>query len=239
MPVQDCGREGGFEKCPLAAGLQRGQSPQKPWTHSTRSLCRTTSPVCRPCSSISIHPDSHRVTLIIEPGRPLLTDTATGGRSRTPYDLGVKVSVSVTVKERPVWACARCPATLRRARGGQPARAGRDPDRRAIEDRAGRSRLPQCAEVGCGTRLLVNHTRRLPRALKRLLKRRRAIETVIGHMKTDGLLNRNWLKGALGDAMHALLFGAGHNLRMILAHLRVHYCALVGQMRWRSCRLPS
>jgi transposase, IS5 family len=53
---------------------------------------------------------------------------------------------------------------------------------------------------------------------------------MIGHMKTDGLLNRNWLKGALGDAMHAVLCGAGHNLRMILAHLRVFYCALIGQL---------
>ena len=35
---------------------------------------------------------------------------------------------------------------------------------------------------------------------------------------------------SLGDAMHALLCGAGHNLRMILAHLRVLYCALVGQL---------
>jgi len=30
--------------------------------------------------------------------------------------------------------------------------------------------------------------------------------------------------------MHAVLCGAGHNLRMILAHLRVLYCALVGQI---------
>ena len=85
-------------------------------------------------------------------------------------------------------------------------------------------------QATCGARLLVSHTRRLPRALKKLLKRRQAIEPVIGHMKTDGLLNRNWLKGTLGDAMHALLCGAGHNLRMILAHLRVLYCALVGQI---------
>jgi IS5 family transposase len=49
-------------------------------------------------------------------------------------------------------------------------------------------------------------------------------------MKTDGLLDRNWLKGALGDAMHAVLCGAGHNLRMILAHLRVLYCAFFGQL---------
>lgn len=44
-------------------------------------------------------------------------------------------------------------------------------------------------------------------------------------MKNDGLLRRNWLKGSLGDAMHALLCGAGHNLLLILAHLRVLCCA--------------
>jgi hypothetical protein len=32
---------------------------------------------------------------------------------------------------------------------------------------------------------------------------------------------RNWLKGALGDAIHAVLRGAGHNLRMILRKLRL------------------
>jgi len=72
-----------------------------------------------------------------------------------------------------------------------------------------------------GCRLLLAHTRKLPDKLKRLLKRRNAIEPTIGHMKNDGLLRRNWLKGSLGDAMHALLCGAGHNLRLILAHLRV------------------
>jgi len=79
-----------------------------------------------------------------------------------------------------------------------------------------------------GTQLLISHTRRLPARLKRLLKRRQVVEPMIGHMKSDGLLGRNWLKGALGDAMHAVLCGAGHNLRMILAHLRV---------LWLACRL--
>lgn len=51
---------------------------------------------------------------------------------------------------------------------------------------------------------------------------------MIGHMKADGLLGKNWLKGAQGDALHALLCGAGHNLRMILRHLRVLCFALPG-----------
>jgi IS5 family transposase len=39
-------------------------------------------------------------------------------------------------------------------------------------------------------------------------------------MKTDGRLSRSPLKGTLGDALHAVLCGAGHNIRLILAHLR-------------------
>jgi len=40
-------------------------------------------------------------------------------------------------------------------------------------------------------------------------------------MKNDGRLGRNWLKGTLGDRLHAVLCGAGHNLRMILRKLRL------------------
>ncbi len=57
--------------------------------------------------------------------------------------------------------------------------------------------------------------------LKRLLKRCNAIEPVIGHLKNDGRLDRNYLKGVAGDAMNALLVGAGHNLRLILRKLRL------------------
>ena len=53
---------------------------------------------------------------------------------------------------------------------------------------------------------------------------------MIGHMKTDGLLDRNWLKGELGDALHAVMCGAGHNLRLILARLRALHCALIALM---------
>ncbi len=59
------------------------------------------------------------------------------------------------------------------------------------------------------------------RRLKRALKRRNAIEPVIGHLKNDVLLRRNYLKGELGDAMHAILCGAGHNIRLILRQLRI------------------
>ncbi|CAH2915785.1 MAG: Mobile element protein, partial [uncultured Paraburkholderia sp.] len=40
---------------------------------------------------------------------------------------------------------------------------------------------------------------------------------------------RSWAtsrQGALGDAMHAVLCGAGHNLRMILRKLKVFYALI-------------
>jgi IS5 family transposase len=54
-----------------------------------------------------------------------------------------------------------------------------------------------------------------------MIKRRSAIEPTIGHMKSDGRLDRNPLKGALGDALHAVLCGAGHNIRLLLSLLRL------------------
>jgi len=63
--------------------------------------------------------------------------------------------------------------------------------------------------------------------MKAMIKRRSAIEPTIGHMKADERLNRNPLKGSLGDALHAVLCGAGLNIRLLLsllglfaAHLR-------------------
>lgn len=61
------------------------------------------------------------------------------------------------------------------------------------------------------------------RRLKRALKRRNAIEPIIGHLKNDGLMRRNYLKGELGDALHAILCGAGHNIRLILRQLRIFW----------------
>ena len=55
--------------------------------------------------------------------------------------------------------------------------------------------------------------------IKRELRRRSAIEAVIGHMKTDGHLGRCYLKGRDGDAANVILTAVGHNLRLVLAWL--------------------
>ena len=62
--------------------------------------------------------------------------------------------------------------------------------------------------------------RGVTRAIKRRLKRRSAIEPIIGHIKTDGRLWRCTLQGKLGNAIFALLCACGQNLRLILNHLR-------------------
>jgi IS5 family transposase len=57
-------------------------------------------------------------------------------------------------------------------------------------------------------------------AIERELRRRSAIEPIIGHMKSDGHLGRCHLKGREGDAANVILTAVGHNLRRILAWLR-------------------
>jgi len=61
--------------------------------------------------------------------------------------------------------------------------------------------------------------RKVKPSLRRWLKRRSAIEPVIGHMKNDGRLGRNYLLGREGDRINALLCGAGHNIRKLIAWL--------------------
>jgi len=58
-------------------------------------------------------------------------------------------------------------------------------------------------------------------AIKRELRRRSAIEAVIGHMKNDGHLGRCYLKGRDGDAANLILTAVGYNLRLVLAWLRI------------------
>ena len=57
-------------------------------------------------------------------------------------------------------------------------------------------------------------------AIKRELRRRSAIEPLIGHMKEEGHLGRCYLKGRAGDAANAILTAVGHNFRRVLAWLR-------------------
>ena len=148
------------------------------------------------------------------------------GKASAPYEFGTKVSVVTTN--------ARAP-------GGQfvlgaKVLPGNPYDghtlKRAIEDT---ERLIGCpiarAYVDKGYRghnaanphrvFISGQKRGVFGAVKRELRRRSAIEAVIGHMKTEGHLGRCHLKGAAGDAANAVLTAVGYNLRLVLAWLRM------------------
>ncbi|KPK33225.1 MAG: hypothetical protein AMS24_01925 [Chlamydiae bacterium SM23_39] len=72
-------------------------------------------------------------------------------------------------------------------------------------------------------KIYISGQKRLTRYFKKLLRRRQSIEPHIGHMKQDGKLGRNYLKGIHGDKLNATLSGVGHNLRLILNHLSPKY----------------
>lgn len=143
------------------------------------------------------------------------------GKARTPYEFGVKVSIATTLNEGLVVGMRSMPGnpydghTLEETLEQVGILAERAPTT-AIVDKGYRG-----VEVE-GVRILRSGQRRgITRTLKAMIKRRSAIEPTIGHMKMDGRLGRNPLKGALGDALHAVLCGAGHNLRLLMKKLRL------------------
>jgi IS5 family transposase len=71
------------------------------------------------------------------------------------------------------------------------------------------------------------------RSLRKRIRRREAIEPIIGHLKNDGHLGRNYLHGSEGDEMNIVLACAGHNLHMILRRLKI-FC---GQILWTIHRI--
>ena len=151
------------------------------------------------------------------------------GKARQPYEFGVKVSIATTLKEGLVVGMRSMPGnpydghTLAETLEQVGILTGTDrPPATAIVDKG-----YQGVQIE-GVRILRSGQRRgLTKTLKAMIKRRSAIEPAIGHMKMEGRLARNPLKGALGDALHAVMCGAGHNLRLILAALRL-YCARIG-----------
>lgn len=143
------------------------------------------------------------------------------GKARTPYEFGVKVSIATTLKEGLVVGMRSMPGnpydghTLAETLEQVSILTERKPTT-AIVDKGYRG-----VEIE-GVRILRSGQKRgITRTLKAMINRRSAIEPAIGHMKMDGRLGRNPLKGALGDALHAVMCGAGHNLRLILAKLRL------------------
>ncbi|MER8441287.1 transposase, partial [Mesorhizobium sp. M1393] len=62
--------------------------------------------------------------------------------------------------------------------------------------------------------------RRVTPAIKRQMRRRSAIEPVIGHIKAEHRMGRNYLAGKQGDAVNAILAAAGYNFSLLLRWLK-------------------
>ena len=72
---------------------------------------------------------------------------------------------------------------------------------------------------------------------RKLIKRRNAVEPVIGHLKADHRMDRCHLKGEIGDRLHAVLCAAGYNLRWLLRAiarkgLGAFFCLLPPELIW-------
>ena len=150
------------------------------------------------------------------------------GKAHKPYEFGVKASVATTLK---------------RSRGGQfavhaKALPGRPYDGHTlaevlpeIEQLTGATLNRILADAGYrGHNALPRHKfcvftagqkRRVTPAIKRLMKRRSAVEPVIGHLKHGHRMDRNYLAHEQGDAINPVLAAAGYNFRLILKWIRL------------------
>jgi len=148
------------------------------------------------------------------------------GKAHRPYEFGVKVSIATTNRRakggRFVLHAKALPGnpydghTLAEVIEETQALTGREVER-AYADKGYRGHdAPRPLRV-----YLSGQKRGVHGQIKRELRRRSAIEAAIGHMKTDGHLARNYLKGRHGDHANAVLTAVGYNFRLILRWLRV------------------
>lgn len=150
------------------------------------------------------------------------------GKAHKPYEFGVKVSVATT---------------LNRSAGGQfvthvQALPGKPYDGHtlktvipAIEAQVGATLTRIIADAGYkGHKAPETHRfkvytagqkRGMTAAIKRQMRRRAAVEPVIGHLKDNHRMDRNHLAGRSGNAANAVLAAIGYNFRRLLAWLRL------------------
>jgi IS5 family transposase len=143
------------------------------------------------------------------------------GKSRNPYEFGVKVGIATTLKG----------ALIVGARSF----TGNPYDGHTLNEQVEQASIlmqatgfkPETVYVDLGYRgvdkdnpgIDIKHRGKFKSMTdqeKKSLKRRQAIEPIIGHLKTDHRMNRCHLKGSQGDSLHAVLCAAGFNIRWLL-----------------------
>jgi IS5 family transposase len=143
------------------------------------------------------------------------------GKARNRYEFGVKVSLAVTHRHSLIVGAKRFTGNpfdgntlaaqltqcneLIRSSGKQVKQAVVDLGYRGVD-----AQNPMVEVIHRGRIKSMSQTER------KQLKRRQAIEPVIGHTKHDNRMIRCHLKGSLGDALHAISCAAGYNIRWLM-----------------------
>jgi IS5 family transposase len=156
------------------------------------------------------------------------------GKAHKPYEFGVKVSVATTVAPSAggqfVLATKSLPGspydghTLSVVIPHVENIIGNE-IKRIVADKGYRG---HGAPAPYDMRVYISEQKRgVTQAIKRDLRRRAAVEPVIGHLKSDHRMDRNFLIGSHGDAANAVLAAIGYNFRRLIAWLRKLLCVLI------------
>lgn len=148
------------------------------------------------------------------------------GKARRPYEFGVKVSIAISAKKGLILGARSYP--------GNPYDGDTLADQHEqVSILSGVTPTHLLVDLGYRGRE-VTHTRVLhrgkPKSLTETdwewLRRRSAVEPVIGHLKAEHRMRRCFLKGQLGDALNAVLAAAGYNLRWLMRWIML-FCARI------------
>ena len=143
------------------------------------------------------------------------------GKARKPYEFGVKVSMAVTHKQGLMVGARAFPGN---PFDGHTLAKQLEQTTKLLQD-LGRKPKQAIVDLGCrgvdadnpGVEIIHRGKyKTLTAVQRRWLKRRQAIEPMIGHTKSDHRMDRCWLKGAVGDALHAISCAAGYNIRWLM-----------------------
>jgi transposase, IS5 family len=150
------------------------------------------------------------------------------GKAHKPYEFGVKVSVATTLSH----AKGGRFVTHVKALPGNPydghTLATVIPDMEALVGNtiarilADKGYRGHNAPPGSKLRVFISGQKRgVTPQIKRQLRRRSAVEPVIGHLKAEHRMGRNYLLFSRGDAANAVLAAAGYNFRRLIRWLRL------------------
>jgi len=143
------------------------------------------------------------------------------GKARKPYEFGVKASIAVTHRSGLMVGARTFPGN---PYDGHVLNEQLEQTSTLLEDTG---KAPKQVIVDLGYRgvdkdnptVEIIHRgkyKSLTQPQRRWLRRRQAVEPAIGHLKSDNRMDRCWLQGQLGDALHAVLCAAGYNLRWLM-----------------------